>query len=105
MCEIKVAQIPSSRAIRQKIYHSKLKLYTVLSSSCKAKVSFPDCHYPEIATLNLWHLCPLEMILVLINYNPLASEVHTLSDIYAHILIKRQDLEKYLTKKCYSCQG
>ena len=29
MCEFKVAQIPSSRAVKRNFYHSKLKPYTV----------------------------------------------------------------------------
>ena len=37
MCGLKVEQIPSSSAVKQKFYHSKLKPYTVLNDRVSSK--------------------------------------------------------------------
>ena len=39
MCEFKVAQIPSSRDVKQNVQHSKLNLYTVSDKQFRIKES------------------------------------------------------------------
>ena len=50
MRKFKVAQIPSSRAVKQNLKHSKLKLYTVNESVCLHHYYF--CRY-DLAELLL----------------------------------------------------